>query len=115
VTQSKANNHAVREAACACVAELMEKVDRHAVAPHVPVLLRALLLCFKDMSWPVRDAACVACGRCVAVVLFVFIWRDGGAGGAAVEALFTLLLETDKQTKASPCTTENHNTIKHRT
>eukprot|EP00878_Enallax_costatus_P010189 GHUV01010637.1.p2 GENE.GHUV01010637.1~~GHUV01010637.1.p2 ORF type:complete len:334 (+),score=84.12 GHUV01010637.1:2064-3065(+) len=43
----------------------MEKVDRQAVAPHVPDLLRALLLCFKDSSWPVRDAACTACGRCV--------------------------------------------------
>ncbi|KAI8468417.1 MAG: armadillo-type protein [Monoraphidium minutum] len=66
ISQSKANNHAVREAACACVAELMEKVDKAAVAPHVPGLLRALLVCFKDSSWPVRDAACVACGRCVA-------------------------------------------------
>ncbi|KAF8068347.1 hypothetical protein HT031_002036 [Scenedesmus sp. PABB004] len=65
VSQSKANNHAVREAACAVIAELMEKVDRAAVAPHVPDLLRALLLCFKDSSWPVRDAACTACGRCV--------------------------------------------------
>jgi hypothetical protein len=45
------------------MAELMEKVDKAAVAPHVPALLRALILCFKDMSWPVRDAACVACGR----------------------------------------------------
>jgi len=26
ISQSKANNHAVREAACACIAELMEKV-----------------------------------------------------------------------------------------
>ena len=66
VEQSKANNHAVREAACACIAELMCKVDRQAVAPHVPRLLRALLACFRDASWPVRDAACIACGQCVA-------------------------------------------------
>lgn len=64
ISQSKANNHAVREAACAVIAELMEKVDKRAVSPHVPDLLRALLLCFKDSSWPVRDAACTACGRC---------------------------------------------------
>lgn len=63
ISQSKANNHAVREAACACIAELMEKVDRPAVSPHVPALLKALIMCFKDMSWPVRDAACTACGR----------------------------------------------------
>jgi hypothetical protein len=65
VSQSKANNHAVREAACACIAELMEKVDRAAVAPHVPALLAALRTCFRDSSWPVRDAACTALGRCV--------------------------------------------------
>lgn len=65
ISQSKANNHAVREASCAVIAELMEKVDKGAVSPHVPDLLRALLLCFKDSSWPVRDAACTACGRCV--------------------------------------------------
>lgn len=65
ISQSKANNHAVREAACAVIAELMEKVDKAAVSPHVPDLLRALLLCFKDSSWPVRDAACTACGRWV--------------------------------------------------
>jgi hypothetical protein len=65
VSQSKANNHAVREAACACMAELMEKVDRRAVAPHVPTLLNALRTCFRDSSWPVRDAACTALGRCV--------------------------------------------------
>lgn len=138
--QSRANNHAVREAACACIAELLEKVggrrdvfggggrgisacwacrrtrhhkeglqaaynavasvsprqqlsgatldpstirptphrttdpaptglltctqvDRAAVSPHVPALLRSLVVCFKDMSWPVRDAACIAAGR----------------------------------------------------
>eukprot|EP00775_Hariotina_reticulata_P005826 gene5826-6067_t len=65
ISQSKASNHVVREAACAVIAELMDKVERPAVAPHVPDLLRALLLCFKDSSWPVRDAACTACGRCV--------------------------------------------------
>jgi hypothetical protein len=65
ISQSKARNHAVREASCAVIAELMEKVDRAAVSPHVPDLLGALLLCFKDSSWPVRDAACTACGRCV--------------------------------------------------
>jgi len=65
IMQSKANNHAVREAACACIAELMVKVDPDAVRPHVQKLLAALLLAFKDASWPVRDAACVATGRCV--------------------------------------------------
>ena len=94
IEQSKANNHAVREAACACIAELMCKasricprlaggavemigllgiraalrvylqlhpllpllqVDKQAVAPFVPRLLRALVTCFKDASWPVSS------------------------------------------------------------
>ena len=61
---SKSSNHAVREAACASVAEVLSRVD--AAEPHAPRLLRALLLCFKDASWPVRAAACDACGRCIA-------------------------------------------------
>eukprot|EP00798_Chlamydomonas_sp_ICE-L_P032289 gene32289-16855_t len=50
-------------------AQLFEKhtVDRAAVSPYVPNLLRALITCFKDMGWPVRDAACTACGRCIVV------------------------------------------------
>lgn len=61
---SKGSNHAVREAACACMAEVLCKVD--AAEAHAPRLLRALVLCFKDASWPVRAAACEACGRCIA-------------------------------------------------
>ncbi|MEW5302135.1 MAG: hypothetical protein WDW36_004944 [Sanguina aurantia] len=65
ISQTKAVNFTVREAACACIAELAEKVDRSVVGPRVAQLTRALLQAFKDMSWPVRDAACSACGRCV--------------------------------------------------
>ncbi|CAD7696000.1 unnamed protein product [Ostreobium quekettii] len=67
IRQCGANNHAVREAACACIAELMMKIGREAVGPYVPRLLLALVDCFKDASWPVRDAACTACGNCVSV------------------------------------------------
>ncbi|UYV78378.1 hypothetical protein LAZ67_16001125, partial [Cordylochernes scorpioides] len=65
VSQTKANNHAVREAACACIAELAAKIAKEAVAPYVPLLLQTLLECFKDDSWPVRDAACLASGNFV--------------------------------------------------
>ncbi|XP_071507896.1 uncharacterized protein [Diadema antillarum] len=65
IQQSDADNHAVREAACACIAELGSKIDKDAVRSHVQRLLEALLVCFKDDSWPVRDAACVACGNFV--------------------------------------------------
>ena len=65
VEQTKANNHTVREAACSCVSELVSKVDSEVVAPHVPRLLSCLLTSFRDASWPVRNAACLATGRCV--------------------------------------------------
>ncbi|XP_015919136.2 uncharacterized protein [Parasteatoda tepidariorum] len=63
ISQTKADNHAVREAACACVAELASKVDKEATQSHVPRLLQTLVDCFSDDSWPVRDAACLACGN----------------------------------------------------
>uniref|UniRef100_A0A7S2UBJ5 Uncharacterized protein n=1 Tax=Attheya septentrionalis TaxID=420275 RepID=A0A7S2UBJ5_9STRA len=62
-----ADNHVVREAACQAVAELAQKLGSnpeyaHYLAPFVPMLLQALLMCFHDESWPVRDEACLACG-----------------------------------------------------
>ncbi|KFM73015.1 hypothetical protein X975_03273, partial [Stegodyphus mimosarum] len=65
ISQTKADNHAVREAACACIAELASKVDQAATKPYVSQLLQTLLDCFGDDSWPVRDAACLACGNFV--------------------------------------------------
>ena len=62
---TKADNHAVREAACQCIAELASKLDKNVVSPHVEVLLDTLLECFEDDSWPVRDMACVAAGKFV--------------------------------------------------
>jgi hypothetical protein len=67
VMQSEADNHAVRESACHCIAELATKVDNTKVAAYVPELLKGLLICFRDESWPVRDAASCACGSFVAV------------------------------------------------
>lgn len=66
ISQSNADNHAVREAACACIAELGSKMSKEILSPHVPSLLSTLLVCFKDDCWPVRDAACLACGNFVA-------------------------------------------------
>jgi len=63
IEATQADNHAVREAACACISELAVKIDPIAVRQYVPILLDALLDCFQDDSWPVRDAACVACGN----------------------------------------------------
>mmetsp|Transcript_55045 Transcript_55045/g.66278 ORF Transcript_55045/g.66278 Transcript_55045/m.66278 type:complete len:356 (+) Transcript_55045:2-1069(+) len=62
-----ADNHVVREAACQAIAELASKLGgggagAEALAPFVPLLLQALLVCFHDESWPVRDEACLACG-----------------------------------------------------
>jgi len=62
-----ADNHVVREAACQAVAELATKLgtdDAHKekLQPFVHMLLQALVVCFHDESWPVRDEACLACG-----------------------------------------------------
>jgi len=86
-----ADNHAVREAGCQGVAELAQKVGSNPLyaeylSPYVTMLLqvsislyiamaapnnlshffiycsKALLMCFHDESWPVRDEACLACG-----------------------------------------------------
>ena len=67
------HNHVVREAACHCIAELATKVEKTAVIPFVSELLGALMLCFEDESWPVRDAACVATGQFVLYVLTVLM------------------------------------------
>ncbi|DAZ92489.1 TPA: hypothetical protein N0F65_012719 [Lagenidium giganteum] len=58
-------NHCVREAACHCIAELASKVDAAAVRPHIPRLLEALIMCFHDNTWLVRDAACLATSQVV--------------------------------------------------
>ena len=63
LSQTLSDNHAVREAACHCMAELACKIDKEAVNPFVKKLLDGLLVCFNDDSWPVRDTACVACGQ----------------------------------------------------
>ena len=60
-----ADNHAVREAACQCIAELAAKLDKTVLEPQVDLLLDTLLECFNDDSWPVRDMACVAAGKFV--------------------------------------------------
>ena len=69
ILQSTADNHAVREAACHCISELCTKVaqevDKAPFKPFVSPMISALLDCFKDESWPVRDCACIACGHFV--------------------------------------------------
>ncbi|KAK2178117.1 hypothetical protein NP493_558g01003 [Ridgeia piscesae] len=93
VKQTEADNHAVREAACACIAELGSKVDKDVVRAHVPKLLDALLVCFKDESWPVRDASCVACGN------FVLCFPEESKG--AMTDLYTLFFENLQDAIAS--------------
>ena len=74
ISQSQADNHAVREAACHCIGELCTKVvsqgepeeAKNALREHIRPLLDTLVDCFKDESWPVRDSACIACGSFVA-------------------------------------------------
>ncbi len=56
---AKTNNHTVREAACTCIGELAAKVPPDAVAPQVPRMLRVLIACLRDNSWPARPAPAI--------------------------------------------------------
>ncbi|KAH8852513.1 Armadillo type fold [Schistosoma japonicum] len=67
IEQSDADNHAVREASCAAIAEIVTKLDSNLLLPCVNKLLDALTICFGDESWPVRDAACVALGSLISI------------------------------------------------
>lgn len=62
---TKADNHAVREAACQCIAELAAKIESSVMSVYVDLMLDTLVQCFNDDSWPVRDMACVASGKFV--------------------------------------------------
>lgn len=62
ISQAEADNHAVREAVCYCIAELGTKITVDFVRPFVVPLLDSLIDAFKDQSWPVRDAAATALG-----------------------------------------------------
>ncbi|XP_048516398.1 uncharacterized protein LOC105690948 isoform X2 [Athalia rosae] len=65
IIATESHNHPVREAACSCIAELATKIDPECVRSHVGRLLSTLGVCFADDSWPVRDAACLACGSLI--------------------------------------------------
>ena len=69
IEQSQADNHAVREAACACIAELGNKIDPDVVRKHVPRLLDCLYESFQDESWPVRDGVSVCACACACVLV----------------------------------------------
>lgn len=67
VKMADADNHVVREAACQGIAEVASKLGSNpqyasSLEPYVHQFLQALLMCFYDESWPVRDEACLACG-----------------------------------------------------
>jgi len=66
--QIGADNHAVREAACACIAELASKCSPASLEGNWEILLDCLIKTFGDDSWPVRDACCVAAGNFVSAL-----------------------------------------------
>ena len=51
------NNHTTREAACACLAEVVSRAAPEAVRSRMPRILRTLLTCLRDDSWPVRASS----------------------------------------------------------
>jgi hypothetical protein len=73
---TESDNHAVREAACACIAELAAKIHPQAIRPYVERLLNTLLVCFQDDSWPVRDGKYDTCVKLFSSfsLLYIVIW-----------------------------------------
>jgi hypothetical protein len=67
------------------MAELCGKVEPTAVEPYIGPMMAALLVCFKDESWPCRDAASTACSQAVAA------YPDATA--PKLEELYTLWFE----------------------
>jgi len=75
VDAAEAPNHAVREAACHCISELVRRVAgtpaeptpyrHHFTHDRVRRLTETLLSAFQDESWPVRDVASTAVGHFV--------------------------------------------------
>lgn len=68
IDQTQSESHAVREAACLGIAELVTKVAEMAgqrLEALVPQLISALLDSFRDVSWAVRDRASVATAELV--------------------------------------------------
>lgn len=56
--QCKADNHAVREAACQGLSEVALRLERGSVKGIAGRIASGLIDGFKDESWPVRDHAC---------------------------------------------------------
>lgn len=67
VRECRADNHAVREAACMALGEICGKLEREYVVGYVGLVIDGLMECFKDESWPVRDHAAGALGVVVGV------------------------------------------------
>lgn len=63
---TRADNHAVREAAFTMLAQAARALPGAVVEPTVPAILAALDAGMRDASWPVRDTAAVAAGRIAA-------------------------------------------------
>lgn len=68
ISQTSADNHAVREAACQSLGEAVLRLDCTAVLNEAGRVAAALVECFKDESWPVRDHAC----RALSDVVYTF-------------------------------------------
>ncbi|GMH64351.1 hypothetical protein TrRE_jg1602 [Triparma retinervis] len=53
------DNHVVRESAALAIGEIVEKIERTKVEPHLTLIGERVKAAFYDESWPVRDRACV--------------------------------------------------------
>ncbi|EME26677.1 hypothetical protein Gasu2_00370 [Galdieria sulphuraria] len=66
ISQTLAENHSVREAACHAMEEAVERLPFEALERHIKEVIQSLFFCIQDESWPVRDCASVVCGSVTA-------------------------------------------------
>eukprot|EP01004_Peranema_trichophorum_P003194 NODE_2197_length_1655_cov_48.281984_g1882_i0.p1 GENE.NODE_2197_length_1655_cov_48.281984_g1882_i0~~NODE_2197_length_1655_cov_48.281984_g1882_i0.p1 ORF type:complete len:551 (+),score=86.68 NODE_2197_length_1655_cov_48.281984_g1882_i0:166-1653(+) len=65
ISQCLIDDQSVREAACHSIGEISTKLEPSIIEIYVPSFINVLTTCFKDHSWTVRDAACIALSNLV--------------------------------------------------
>jgi hypothetical protein len=65
LSMTRHKNHIVCEAACSAIAELISRISSSTVDASLSLMLVTLRDSLIDASWPVRDRACIAIGRCL--------------------------------------------------
>ena len=61
--RAKSENENDREASYHCISEILIKIDKKLILPHLPSIKEILLLGLKDDVWNVKESSSYCCGR----------------------------------------------------